>query len=59
MRDIGPSKGVDEKEEEDGAEFALSLTEDWTANLKDLKLVFPAQPPRELSDFFTQSLYCQ
>jgi len=38
--DSGPSKGVDEKEEEDGAEFALSLAEDWTANLKDLKLVF-------------------
>jgi len=59
MGDSGPSKGVDEKEEEEGAEFALSLTEDWTAKLKGLDACFSAQPPRELSDFLTRGLYCQ
>lgn len=42
MADNGPFKGVDEKEEEDAAEFALSLEEGRTAraNLKVCKLVF-------------------
>jgi len=62
MVDNGPFKGVDEKEEEDTAEFALSLEKGQTAranSVKGLQACFSAQPPSKLSDFLTQSLYCQ